>query len=131
MRLLLLTGWSVLSYCIPTSAPDLPLPKPITLLSVSQMIVREAVANGVPPRLAFWLAMSESGLNPIAARHEVNGTWSLGIMQLSTGSFSAAAWMTPEENVAAGLAYFGKLYKKCGKRPACAVRAYRSGKVQP
>lgn len=130
MRLLLLTLWGVLSNCMPTSAPQDFLPKPVTQASVSQMIVRQAVANGVPPALAFWLAMSESGLNPTAARHEENGSYSLGYFQLNDRYFRNAAWMTPEENIAAGLTYFGKLYRQCHQRPACAVRAYRSGKVR-
>lgn len=126
MRLIILTLCGVVS----TSAPQDFLPKPVTLPSVSEMIVRQAVANGVPPALGFWLAMSESGLNPTAARHELNGTWSLGIFQANTASFKNAAWMTPEENIAAGLSYFGKLYRECHKRPACAVRAYRRGHVE-
>lgn len=130
MRLLLLTAWSFFSYRMPTSAPQDFLPKPVTQASVSQMIVRQAVANGVPPRLAFWLAMSESGLNPTAVRKEANGTFSLSLLQLNTASFPQAAWMTPEENVAAGLAYFAKLYRQCHQRPACAIRAYRSGKIR-
>lgn len=131
MRLLLLTAWSVFSYCIPTSVPQDLLPRPVTMPSVAQLIVREAVSNGVPPALAFWLAMSESYLNPKAVSDNGPGrAKDYGLFQLNGASFPDAVLMTPEQNVAAGLGYFGKLYRQCGKRPECAVRAYRSGKVR-
>lgn len=104
--------------------PRLPVP------SVEQSIVREAWAHGVPVRLAFWLAVSESGLRPGAVRLERNGSYSLGIFQTNTASFPTAAWMTPQENITAGVAYLATQYRACHKKPGCAVRAYRSGRVR-
>lgn len=108
------------------SDQELSVPR-MKCVSVEQMVINQAVASGVPPHLAFWLTMSESGMNPRAVRKESNGTFSLGLMQANTGSFPNAAWMSPEENVKAGLDYFGQKFRQCRKRSACAVKAYRSG----
>lgn len=106
------------------------LPKPVYVPTIEQVIVREAWAQSVPLRLAFWLAVAESGLDPSQKRYEDDGTVSISIMQLNSGSFPDAEDMTPAENAAAGIEYLAKQYRACHKRPACAVQAYRSGKVR-
>lgn len=116
--------------CLPVCPEDGILFPRLDSPSVAQMVVREAWKQGVPVRLAFWLAMSESGLRMDAVRHERRGSISRGVFQLNSVSFPNVARLTTQENIALGVAYISKQYKACHHKPACTVQAYRSGRVR-
>lgn len=100
--------------------------RPLYSQSIESQIVLQAWFNDVPPHLAFWLAMSESGLRENAVRHERGGSISTGVMQLNSRYFPP---LSTSENIKAGVGYLAKQYRACHQNAGCAVRAYRSGKV--
>lgn len=109
------------------SEPVCILPRPIYSQSIESQIVLQAWFTEVPPHLAFWLAMSESGLREDAVRHERGGSISTGVMQLNSRYFPP---LSTADNIKAGVGYLAKQYRAYHQNAGCAVRAYRSGRVR-
>lgn len=117
---------------------DTPARRPL----IEELVVRAALDAGVPPSLAIGLAWEESRFRNVM-RHEHNGSWSYGVMQLNDGTFPYARMLSTEENIESGVAYLDLAVSVCSGKtvlvgfsapqrlrmlPAtqrCAIRWYR------
>jgi hypothetical protein len=95
------------------------------------LLDQAAKKHHVPEMLVLQLAWEESNFRTDPEpKREMDGTQSCGILQLNSASFPGACVMPVAEGIEKGVAYFASLYEQCKHREACAIRAYRTGKVK-
>jgi hypothetical protein len=93
--------------------------------TIPQLVVAAAAKYGIPARLALRRAMEESGM-----RADPPPSCCIGPMQLLPSSFPGVDVRNLRINIEVGVRYLARQYRACGGDEACAVRAYRTGRVR-
>lgn len=103
------------------STNALPRPKP----TISEMVTRAAIANGLPPEIVHSVARAESAYQTNA----VSPKGAIGVMQLMPGTAAAlqADPHDPEQNIEAGTRYLRDLLIKYDGDSVKALAAYNAG----
>lgn len=111
------TGWSAESHIQALSVPR---------QSLARLVVKLAPDFAISPRLALAIAMTESGLNPVA----VSPKNAMGVMQLipeTAARFNVRNPFNPVDNIKGGLAYLRWLLAYFRGDIALAAAGYNAG----
>lgn len=93
---------------------------------IKNMIVNEALAQGVDPRLALALAKQESGYNP----YVTSSKGAMGVMQLMPNTAKGLGVKDPydpQQNIRGGIKLLAGLTKKYGSDTKRILAAYNAG----
>jgi hypothetical protein len=82
----------------------------------------------IDPNTILGIMAVESSGNPNAVNStNSNGTTDYGLMQLNSGTFPNASGMTADQNIAAGVNFYGQNLSNAGGNVTRAVQAYNPG----
>lgn len=104
--------------------PDVP--------TIEQRIVAEALAAGVPPRLALMVARRESGMNPLAVGRNKDGSHDWGLGQINDRTVKLLHVTDPldvSQNIIAFVGVLGMGLDHC-RSEAGALRYYARGRCK-
>lgn len=117
-------SWSMLAF-----APPMPHALVAHRMSVGELIVREAVRQGLPSHIAVDRAWAESKMVPTARHRNFDGSVDAGVMQINSRYTPGVQSMTVEQNIREGVRILNMFYRRCGGEERCTHQAYRTGRV--